>query len=160
MQIINTVIYIALGFGIGVTAGLSFLRTEWSVYQVDFLLWWSITTTVLGVIFLMGNVGQYVALVKEKDLIQKEKEIHKSQVKVWQHHTNGIEGGLFMIIYKTFSSVEDMKTAVEAVQRVASSLSTSLNEERLFTDEEIKAKQIQKEEEHKSLMKRAESKEV
>ena len=100
----------------------------------------------------MGNVAQYVALKKEKDLIQKEKEIHKSQVKVWQHHADGITRGLFLLVHKGFSSVDDMKTSVESIQQVASSLAVSLNEERLFTDEEIKAKQIQKEDEQKKLL--------
>ncbi len=120
-----------------------------------FLFWWSIVSTVLGVIFLIINVGQLVAYIKEKSLILKEKEIHKSQVKVWQHHANGIENGLFMIIIKNFSSVDDMKTAVESIQRVANTLSTSLNEERLFTDEEVKAKQLQKDEEQKRFIEKA-----
>lgn len=142
-----------LGFVFGVTAGLSFLRTEWNGYQVDFFSWWTALSTILGIVFLMGNVAQYVALQKEKELISKEKEIHKSQVKVWQHHANGIETGLFMIIYKAFSSVPDMKIAVEALHQVARTLHTSLHEERLFTDDEIKEKFLLKEREQADLIK-------
>lgn len=117
----------------------------------DFLFWWSVVSTILGVLFLIANVAQFVALEKEKDLIQKEKEIHKSQVKVWQHHAEGVSKGLFILIHKGFASTDDLKTAVESNYQVANSLYTSLNEERLFTDEEIKAKQIRREEENKKL---------
>jgi hypothetical protein len=153
MNSTKVVAYIAFGFAVGVTAGLSFLRTEWNGYQVDFFSWWTAFSTVLGIVFLMGNVAQYVALQKEKELISKEKEIHKSQVKVWQHHANGIETGLFIIVYKAFTSIDDIKIAVEAVYQVARTLHTSLHEERLFTDAEIKEKFLQKEKEQADLVK-------
>jgi hypothetical protein len=108
-------------------------------------LWWSIISTVLGVIFLVVNAGQLVAYVKEKSLILKEKEIHKAQVKVWQHHADGIQRGLFVLTYEPFTNLDDMKSAVRAMQQDAASLFSSLNEERLFTDEEIKERQLQKE---------------
>lgn len=38
-----------------------------------FLFWWSIVSTVLGVIFLIINVGQLVAYIKEKSLILERK---------------------------------------------------------------------------------------
>lgn len=113
-----------------------------------FLLWWSLISTVLGVIFLVVNAGQLVAYIKEKSLILKEKEIHKSQVKVWQHHADGIQRGLFVVTLGKYSNVEDMRESIKALQQDASSLYNSLNEERLFTDEEIKTKQIQKEKEN------------
>ncbi|EKD63835.1 MAG: hypothetical protein ACD_51C00183G0005 [uncultured bacterium] len=87
--------------------------------------------------------------IKEKDLIFKEKEIHKSQVKVWQHHANGIEMGLFLASNGKFSGVDDMKETIKAIQPEAASLAKSLNEERLFTDEEIKDRQIKQENEQK-----------
>ena len=43
----------------------------------DVLFWWSVVSTVLGVFFLVANVAQLVAYIKEKSLILKEKEIHK-----------------------------------------------------------------------------------
>ncbi len=155
MNSFKTVAYIAFGFVVGVTAGLSFLRTEWNGYQVDFFSWWTALSTLFGIVFLMGNVAQYVALTKERDLIQKEKEIHKSQVKVWQHHADGIQRGLFSMVVGVFSSTEDLREAVKSIYQNAQSLFTSLNEERLFTDEEIKAKQIQKEKDLKEMLDRA-----
>lgn len=113
----------------------------------NFFFWWSAVSTVLGVLFLIANVAQLVAYIKEKSLILKEKEIHKGQVKVWQHHAFGIQRGLFVITLGKFSAVDDLRESVKALQQDAQSLYTSLNEERLFTDEEIKAKQIQGEKE-------------
>jgi len=115
--------------------------------EKDFLFWWSVVSTILGVLFLIANVAQLVAYIKEKSLILKEKEIHKGQVKVWQHHANGIRNGLFVITLGKFSAVDDLRESVRAIQQDALSLYTSLNEERLFSDEEIKEKQIQNEKE-------------
>lgn len=111
----------------------------------DFLFWWSVISTILGIIFLVINVAQLVAYVKEKNLILKEKEIHKSQVKVWQHHANGIEMGIFVASLGKFSNVEDLRECIKAIHQNARFLTQSLNEERLFTDEEIKAKQLENE---------------
>ncbi|GEM_PF-1551507 len=110
-----------------------------------FLFWWSIVSTILGVVFLVANVGQLVAYIKEKGLTLKEKEIHKSQVKVWQQHAFGIQRGLFVVTLGKFSTVEDIRESVKAMQQDADSLYKSLNEERLFSDEEIKERQIQNE---------------
>lgn len=161
MKLPTIIKWLCLGIVGGLIAGLfiGFLlfKKDVIVFEGDFFSWWSVVSTLIGIVFLIGNVGQHVALVKEKDLIQKEKEIHKSQVKVWQHYANGIQSALFLLAYKGFNSVPDMKTAVEATQQVANSLYTSLNEERLFTDEEIKEKQLQKEKETKELLKRVET---
>ena len=119
----------------------------------NFLFWWSIVSTVLGIIFLLINVAQLVAYTKEKSLILKEKEIHKSQVKVWQHHANGIEMGLFIITLGKYSTVDDIRESVKAVHQTARFLTQSLNEERLFSDEEIKEKQIQQEKETQDRLK-------
>ncbi len=93
-------------------------------------------------------------MLKKKSLILKEKEIHKSQVKVWQHHAFGIQRGLFVVTLGKFSAVDDLRESVKALQQDAQSLYTSLNEERLFSDEEIKAKQIQNENETQAMLKR------
>lgn len=119
---------------------------------MEFLFWWSIVSTILGILFLIANVAQLVAYLKEKSLILKEKEIHKAQVKVWQHHAFGIQNGLFVSTLGSFSSVEDLRELVKAIHQNALSLYTSMNEERLFTDEEIKQKQIQKEKETKETL--------
>lgn len=118
----------------------------------NFIVWWSVISTVLGVLFLIANVAQLVAYLKEKSLIQKEKEIHKGQVKVWQHHARGIEMGLFAISSKPFESINDLKTSIVAMQQCATTLHTSLNEERLFSDTEIKERQLQKEHETTELL--------
>ncbi|OHA87925.1 MAG: hypothetical protein A2653_00140 [Candidatus Zambryskibacteria bacterium RIFCSPHIGHO2_01_FULL_43_25] len=113
----------------------------------SFLLWWSVISTILGVIFLVANAVQLALYVKEKSLILKEKEIHKSQVKVWQHHANGIQMGLFVGSLGKFSAVDDLRELVKAIQQDAQSLHKSLTEERLFTDEEIKERMLNNEKE-------------
>lgn len=117
---------------------------------------WTVISTILSIIFLMINIAQLVAYIKEKSLILKEKEIHKSQVKVWQHHAFGIQRGLFVITLGTYSAVEDIRQSVNALQQDAQSLYTSLNEERLFSDEEIKAKQVQNEKEMQERLRQTE----
>jgi hypothetical protein len=121
-----------------------------------FVFWWSVISTILGIIFLLINVAQLVAYVKEKSLILKEKEIHKSQVKVWQHHASGIEMGLFVVTLGKFSTVDDLRESVKGLHQTARFLTQSLNEERLFTDEEIKAKQIENERRTQEGLKHAE----
>lgn len=119
----------------------------------NFLFWWSVVSTILGVLFLIANIAQLVAYIKEKSLILKEKEIHKGQVKVWQHHANGIQMGLFIMTVGKFSTVDDLRECVKAIQQDARSLYVSLNEERLFSDEEIKEKQVQQEKETQDRLK-------
>ena len=116
-----------------------------------FLFWWSIISTVFGVVFLVINVAQLVAYLKEKSLILKEKEIHKSQVKVWQHHANGIQMALFVATVGKYSVVDDLRETVKAIHQDAQALYSSLNEERLFTEEEIKERQVLKEKETKEI---------
>jgi hypothetical protein len=119
--------------------------------------WWSIISTIFGVISLIFNAAQMVAYIKEKSLILKEKEIHKSQVKVWQHHASGIHMGLFILSLGKFSSVEDLREGVKSQQQEAKSLFDSLNEERLFSDEEIKERQLQNEKATNERLKLAET---
>jgi len=108
-------------------------------------LWWSVCSTIFGVLFLIGNIVQFV-------INKKEKEIHKSQVKIWQHHANGIAQGLFLVGQSNqYSSVNDVCRAIKIIQPTAHSLFSSLNEERLFTEKEIKEKQLAKEKENKEL---------
>ncbi len=122
------------------------------------LSWWTITSTILSIIFFVVNIAQIVAYKKEQKLIYKEKEIHKSQVKIWQHCAKGIQMGLHMISVGNFSSVNDTKEGVKSIQQSAQSLLDSLIEERLFTDAEVKEKQIQRENEIKDLMAKANQK--
>lgn len=119
---------------------------SFTMYKLDLFFWWSIISTVLGLLFLLGNVAQYVA---EK----KEKTIHKSQVKIWQHHANGINHGLTIAtIQGKYSTVDDVLQAIRVIQPSVYSLYTSLNEERLFSETEIKQKQLEQERQNRELM--------
>jgi hypothetical protein len=122
---------------------------------MESLSWWTAVSTILSIIFLIANIAQLVAYKYEKSLVIKEKEIHKGQVKIWQHYAKGIQMGLFMLGMGKFSTVEDAKAGVSAVQQEAQSLFDSLNEERLFTDQEIKDRQLQKEQETKNMIEKA-----
>ena len=117
----------------------------------DFFLWWSIFSTVAALGLLGWDIWQLSTSRKEKELADKEKEIHKAQVKLWQHHASGIMHGLITLSQETFSSIKDSQNAAKAILPSAHSLYSSLNEERLFTDEEVKAKQLRQEEESKQL---------
>lgn len=108
----------------------------------SFFFWWSIVSTVIGFGFLGWDIWQ---LSSNK----KEKEIHKSQVKLWQHHASGLLHGIIALGQEQFSSVKDIQQAANVSQANAYGLYTSLNEERLFTEKEIKEKQLRTEEEFK-----------
>lgn len=114
---------------------------------------WTVVSTILSVIFLITNVAQLVAYKYEKSLVVKEKEIHKGQVKVWQHHASGIQMGLFVLSLGKFSSVDDLREGVKSIHQEATSLFNSLNEERLFSDDEIKEKQLRNEKETQERLK-------
>lgn len=108
----------------------------------NFFFWWSVISTIIGLGFLCWDIWQLSAS-------RKEKEIHKSQVKIWQHHASGLLHGLLSLVQNEFSSPKDIQNAAKTLQANAYSLYTSLNEERLFTEEEIKQKQLRQEEEFK-----------
>jgi hypothetical protein len=107
-----------------------------------FYFWSSVISIFFNIILIIGNVWQLSAG-------RKEKETHKSQVKIWQHHASGLLHGIISIVLGQFSSVKDIQEAAKVSQANAYGLYTSLNEERLFTEEEIKAKQLKTEEEFK-----------
>lgn len=109
---------------------------------MDIFLWWSIISTIIGLVFLGWDIWQLSAS-------KKEKELHKAQVKIWQHHASGLVHGLINISQDTFSTAKDNQQATKALLASAHSLYTSLNEERLFTEKEIKEKQLKTEEEFK-----------
>jgi hypothetical protein len=117
----------------------------------DFLLWWSILSTVVALALLGWDIWQLSASGKEKELSEKEKEIHKAQVKLWQHHASGIMHGLINLSQEAFSTIKDSQNAAKTLLPSAHSLYSSLNEERLFTEQEIKEKQLRQEEESKKL---------
>lgn len=110
-----------------------------------FLFCWSIISTIFGIIFLCWDIWQVATARKEKELRKFQLDIHKSQVKVWQHHAAGLMHGLLALIQHQYSDVKDVQEAVKISQASAFSLYASLNEERLFSEEEIKAKQLRNE---------------
>ncbi len=109
------------------------------------IFWWSVLSTALSILLLCWDVWQVASSKKEKELQKAQLDLHKSQVKIWQHHAEGLMHGLISIRDNKFSSVEDVKYAVLISQAIAYSLRSSLNEERLFTEEEIKEKQLKTE---------------
>lgn len=98
----------------------------------------SIILTLAGIILLFFNVWQYLQG-------QKEKEIIKSQVRVWMQSANGISLGLKRIVADNLSSrystTNDVCNAVWSLETSASSLYQSLYEERVMTPEEYRKRQ-------------------
>ena len=123
----------------------------------DFYLWWSIFSTVVALGLLGWDIWQLSASKKEKELGEKDREIHKAQVKLWQHHASGLLHGIIALAQEKFTSIDDVQKAAKVSQASAYSLYTSLNEERLFTEEEIKTKQLKTEEEFQKARRVAET---
>lgn len=112
---------------------------------MTFTDWWSIISTVIGVVLLVWDVY----LLGES---KKEKEIHKSQVKIWQHYANGISNSSLNLGSTKFDSTSDLQEAIKVLQTVSFYLYKSLNEERLFSDEEVKQQQIKTQEKYDNLL--------
>ena len=127
------------------------------VNQITFL--WSITSTILGVGLLGWNIWQLASSRKNEEIQLKEKQLHKAQVKIWQHFANGINHNLLMISEAVRENklnklkAPEFGEIIKGIQAGANALYTSLNEERLFTDEEIKQRQLENEKEWKDLIK-------
>jgi hypothetical protein len=123
-------------------------------------LWWSIISTILALGFLGWDIWQFASARKEKDLQLKEKELHKAQVKIWQHFANGINHNLLILTEAIKANKlnklkpNDFGDIVQGIQANANSLYTSLNEERLFTEEEIKLRQLENEAQFKEMFKK------
>lgn len=111
----------------------------------------SIISTVVAVILFGWDIWQLASSRKNEEIQLKEKQLHKSQVKIWQHFANGISQNLFLISESIRANkldnlkAQDFGEIIKGIQSSANSLYTSLNEERLFTDEEIKQRQIENE---------------
>lgn len=110
-----------------------------------------ITLSIIGIILLCWDVWQLSEAKAKSKLMLKEKELHKSQVKVWQHFANGINHSLITLTEAlrqgkmqnlTTAGMEEM---LRSVQANSNALYTSLNEERLFSEEEIKQRQLEQE---------------
>lgn len=108
--------------------------------NLDFFFWWSVVSTIIGIILLCFSVH-------EKVTASSEKQRKKDQVKIWMQDANGISLALLRIVQdnlgKRYSSTNDMANAVWGLQASAFSLYQSLYEERCVTEEEYK--QLQQE---------------
>lgn len=106
--------------------------------ETNFSFWWSIVSTILGIILLCVSIAQYY-----KNRNQEEKI--KAQVKVWMQDANRISLALKKIVSdnlaKRYSSTNDVCNAVWAVESSTFALFQSLYEERCVTEEEYKARQ-------------------
>ena len=115
----------------------------------DFFFWWSIVSTIAATAFLIWDFWQLVSY-------RKEQKLHKGQVKLWQHHANGINHGLILmeqsINQNHYSSLKDVQQTIKSLNASTYSLFTSLNEERLFSDEEVKKEQLEQKRQLKELM--------
>ncbi|OGD68371.1 hypothetical protein A3I18_01655 [Candidatus Campbellbacteria bacterium RIFCSPLOWO2_02_FULL_35_11] len=104
----------------------------------NFFLWWSVVSTLIGVILLCFSIWQYKDGKNQSDKI-------RAQVKVWMQEANGLSEALRRIVSdnleKRYSTTDDVCNAVWALQISAFSLYQSLYEERCVTEEEYKARQ-------------------
>ena len=131
-------IFLLLGLIVGVTGALSFLRTQWDVYQLDFFFWWSIVSTLVGFFFVVFSLWQYWG---NRSQVEK----NKAQIKVWMQDANGIRNAIQRVVRDNFdgrySSTNDMGNAIWSIEANAGSLYQSLYEERCVTEEEYRARQ-------------------
>ena len=105
---------------------------------MDFITWWSIVSTVIGVILLCVTIWQF--------LVSRNKGItQKAQVKIWMQEANGLSIALGRIIGDNLSgrynSTNDVCNAIWAVQASAFALYQSLYEERCISEKEYKERQ-------------------
>lgn len=126
----------------------------------QFNLIWSVVSTIIAVGLFGWDIWQLASSRKNDELQLKEKQLHKSQVKIWQHFANGISTNLLLIVEAVRTNKLDNLKAQEfgeiakGIQASANALYISLNEERLFTDEEIKQRQLENEKMFKEMQQR------
>ncbi len=105
---------------------------------MDFFFWWSVISTVIGILLLIVSIWQYFKAKAQENKVQ-------AQVKVWMQDANGIGGALNRIVVDNasgrYSSANDVCNAVLAVHSCANALYQSLYEERCVTEEEYRARQ-------------------
>lgn len=104
----------------------------------NFLFWWSIISTIIGVFLLCFSIWQYL-----KGKSQEEKI--RAQIKVWMQDANGLSNALKRIISDNlntrYSSTNDVCNAIWSIEASAFALYQSLYEERCVTEKEYKARQ-------------------
>jgi len=115
--------------------------------------------TIIAIVLFGWDIWQLASSRKNEEIQLKEKQLHKAQVKIWQHFANGITHNLVQITNAIKSKrMETLKTdelgaILEGLQASAHALYTSLNEERLFSEEEIKQRQLEQEQQFKQMLK-------
>lgn len=120
---------------------------------------WSVMSSIFALLFLGWDIWQFASSRKDKDIQFKEKELHKAQVKIWQHFASGINHNISCITSamneKSLQNlkVEDISRILQGVQSNVFALYTSLNEERFFSEKEIKERQLAQEDHFKQLLK-------
>ncbi len=128
----------SLGLIIGITGALSFLRTKWEFFNLDFFFWWSVVSTLIGFGFVVISVWQYWEN-------QSQAKKSNAQIKVWMQDANGISKALQRVVKDNldgrYSSTNDMGNAVWSVEATASALYQSLYEERCVTEEQYITRQ-------------------
>jgi hypothetical protein len=102
------------------------------------LFWWSIISTIIGIILTVISIGLAV-------YSWKEARGKKDQVKIWQHQANGISVGLSRIVSDVhqglYTDKKDVTSAIWAMQMQAFSLYQSLYEERTVSEKEYARRQ-------------------
>lgn len=101
--------------------------------EIDIFFWWTIVSTIIGVILLGISIWQ----ISEN----KNREIkNKSQVKIWMQDANGIQEALARIVRdnldKRYSSTDDICNAIWAIHSTTKALYQSLYEERCVDEDD------------------------
>jgi hypothetical protein len=94
-----------------------------------------IVSIVFNVILAVFSVWQWIEQKKEKELI-------KSQIKVWHNVSNGFRNALVNIWHnvmsKRFTNVSDVMPSISTLIPIVEGFNNSLLEERFFSEKEIK----------------------
>lgn len=100
----------------------------------NFNFWYSIFSTVIGIILLVTSVG----LIIKSWLDSKNQKV---QVKIWMQDANGISLSLQRIVKDNldgrYSSTNDIANAIWSIQASAFALYQSLYEERCISEKEF-----------------------
>jgi len=91
----------------------------------EFAIWWSIISTILGVLLLCFSIWQVATAIYAK----RRKE---EQIKIWKHYANGTQIALSRLIRdsqdRNFSSADDLTNAIYAIQATSYALYLSLKD--------------------------------
>lgn len=106
--------------------------------QYDIFFWWSVISTLIGVILLIVSVWQYLSA-------RNSDERKRAQVKIWMQDANGVQLGLQRMIQDNlasrYTSTNDMANSAWTLHASAFALYQSLYEERCVTEDEYKKQQ-------------------